>query len=482
MIARISSALLVAQLAALAIAPAAHAQDAPVVFVHGIASSGATWVAAAQRLGTVMRIAPHVADVPSFARLETQVATLDQQMSGLPGNTIAVGHSQGGLIAREWSRSRPVKGILTLGTPHGGSQLAARGLDLIHFNSLIYDVAGLVGTFGAGGDVAWIASALAGHLAHVQLLSWSTAASLASSVAVASLAPVAPQLVPGSAFLSSLNSPGNLARESVAVSKRAGLVYIANDYWRAGVAVGLSPENREWAWWVIQGMPPVFDAVAAYLDVNYPNSFTGRSLAGRLRDLSGLTRNLDPMWCWAVTGDNQCRIPHDGIVSIADQVYPNAANFVVAGPAHTQETGNSDGPIRSVLSAVMGVPSRGDPPPPPAPGGPGPGSLTAGQRLYADQEIRSANGGAVLRYQSDGNLVLYGPGGVTLWASGSGGAAGRAELQTDGNFVIYDASDTPIWATGTQAPGGYLTVRDEGFLMLYSAQNVALWWTGSGTP
>lgn len=482
MIARLVVALLLVQLTALAGPVSSGAQDVPVAFVHGFAASGQTWEGAAQRLAGVLRIAPHIANLRSTDRLETQAASLGQQMSGLAANTIAVGHSQGGLVAREWSKSRPLKGLLTLGTPHGGALLSARGLDLIHFNSLVYNVAGLVGGFGAGGDVAWIAAGLSAHLAYVQLLSWSTAASLASSVAVAALVPVAPQLAPGSAFLSALNAEPNLVREAVSIPQRAGLVYVADDYWRGGVAVGLSPENREWAWWVMQVMPPVFDAVAAYIDVNYPSSVAGRSLASGLRDLSGLTRNLDPMWCWAVTGDNLCRIPHDGIVSVVDQVYPGAVNYVVSGPAHTQETDRSDGAIRAVLSGVMGVPSRGAPPPPPPPGGIPPGSLLPGQRLYADQEIRSAANGAVLRYQSDGNLVLYGSGGAVLWASDTGGAPGRAEMQTDGNLVIYDASGTPIWATDTYAPGGYLTVRDAGFLMLYTAQHVGIWWTGNGTP
>lgn len=484
MSARLCQALVLALGCAGLLPAVARAQDVPVVFVHGIFANSSSWNATAQRLAAVVRMAPHVAELPSTARFETQVATLDGQMRALPANTIAVGHSQGGLIAREWSRSRPLTGILTLGTPHGGSQLAARGLDLINFNYLVYNVAGLAGTYGAGGEFAWIASAIASHLAHTQLLSWATASSLASSVAVASVVPVAPQLVPGSAFLGTLNSGANLARESAGIAKRVGLVYAAHDYWRAGAAVALSPDNREWAWWVMQVMPPVFDSVAAYLDVNYPASnLVARSFAARLRELAGLTRNMDPMWCWGVTGDSLCRIPHDGVVAVTDQVYPNALNLTVTGPAHVQETHRSDAEIRGVLTGVMGVASRGAAPPPPVPGGPGPGSLTAGQRLYANQEVRSANGAVVLRYQPDGNLVLYGSGGSVLWTSDtSGTSAGRAEMQTDGNFVIYDAGNVPIWATDSYAPGGYLTVRDEGFLMLYDGANVGIWWTGSGTP
>ncbi len=484
MIARGVVVLLLVQLTSLALALRAGAQDIPVVFVHGIYSNGETWRATSQRLASVMQIQPSVAELPSTAVLETQTATLDGQMRSLPANTIAVGHSQGGLIARQWSRSRPLGGILTLGTPHGGSQLVGRGLDLVHFNYMVYNLVGLAGAYGAGTEFAWIAANIAAHLAQTQLLSWSVAASITSSIAVGAVVPVAPQLAPGSAFLASLNTGSNLARESNAVPKRVGLVYTARDYWRAGAAVGLSPDNREWAWWVMQAMPPVFEYVAAYLDNNYPPwNLPARSFAARLRDLAGLTREMDPMWCWAVTGDRLCRIPHDGIVSVVDQVYPGGLNFNVSGPAHTQETRSSDAEIRGVLSGIMNVPSRGAPPPPPPPGGPGPGSLTAGQRLYANQEIWSASNDTVLRYQGDGNLVLYAADGTPLWASDTAGAsAGRAELQTDGNFVVYDGAGVPVWDTGSDAPGGYLTVRTGGYLMLYDASSVGIWWTGSGTP
>ena len=158
------------------------------------------------------------------------------------------------------------------------------------------------------------------------------AASITSSIAVGAVVPVAPQLAPGSAFLGALNTGSNLAREANAVPKRVGLVYTARDYWRAGAAVGLAPESREWAWWVMQVMPPVFEYVAAYLDTNYPPwNLPARSYAARLRDLAGLTRDMDPMWCWAVTGDRLCRIPHDGIVSVVEQHYPGGSELQCLG-------------------------------------------------------------------------------------------------------------------------------------------------------
>jgi pimeloyl-ACP methyl ester carboxylesterase len=467
----------------------AAAQDVPVVFVHGIFSSAETWRATSQRLAGTLQIAPYLVDMPSTAVLETQTAVLNSALGGLPANAIAVGHSQGGLISRQWSRTKSMRGILTLGTPHTGSQLTARGLDLINFNYMVYNLAGLAIGTSSTPDFAWLVYAgLQVYLSQAQWLSWNGAATIASSVAVAGYVPVATQLVPGSGFINNLNTSGNLAREDLAVSKRVALAYTANDYWRAGIAVGLAPSLREEAWTVIRTTPPIFDFTAAWLDTTFPPThFLARSFAMKMRQLAAVMRDMDPQWCWAVTGDRGCTIPHDGIISVTNQRYPGpgALNFGVNGPAHTQETRQSDAVISSVLTGVMGVVARGAPPPPPSGGGGGGGAdtLTGGQRLYADQQIASSDGAIALRYQSDGNLVLYGPGGSVLWDAGTWGhSAGRAEMQTDGNFVIYDAGGTPVWATGSSASGAYLKVHREGYVMIHDASNVAIWWSGSGEP
>lgn len=467
-------------------AAAATAQDTPVVFLHGFASSQDTWHAAATRLSATLRIEPHRVNLPWHEAIETQAATAQNAKGGLPPSTIAVAHSQGGVVARQWSRSKPLSGILTLGTPHTGSLLARRALDLIHFNYTLYNLVGLATSFGAGTEFEWIYAALRSHYTTALQLSWTTAARLASTVAVVGYVPVAPQLEPGSAFLAGLNGGGNLARESAAIRHRVGLTFAADQYWRAGVAVGLAPESRDWVWSAMVVLPPTFEYAAAYIEQHYgPLNMPARSFAARLRDLAGAIRELDPMWCWAVTDDRLCRVPHDGIVSVVNQAYPGAMNFGVTGPAHTQETERSDREISSVLTGIMGVTTRGQAPTIPPTGGTagGPGTLTAGMRLYPDQEVVSPAGTAVLRYQSDGNLVLYGTSGTTLWASDTDGyTAGRAELQSDGNFVVYDAYGVPRWASGTSAAGAYLRVHDQGHAMVHAASGVGLWWTGSGNP
>lgn len=464
----------------------AAAQDTPVVFVHGFASSQQTWQAAAARLAATLRIEPHGVDLPWHETVETQAGVLQAAKGGLPASSIAVAHSQGGLVSRQWSRSKPLFGVLTLGTPHTGALLSQRALDVIGFNHALYNLVGLATSFGRGTTFEWVYTALRSVYDTTLQLSWGTAARLGGTLAVMNYVPVAPQIVPGSAFLLGLNGPGNLAREGSAIKRRVGLTFTADQYWRAGLGVGLAPDQREWVWGAMITLPPTFDYAAAVVEQHYgPLNMAARSFAARLRDLAGAVRELDPLWCWAVTDDRLCRIPHDGIVSVVNQVYPGAMNFAVAGPAHTQETERSDREIASVLTSVMGVTTRASAPPPPPAGGTGggAGSLTAGMRLYPDQQVVSPGGSVALRYQSDGNLVLYASGGVVLWASDTDGfSAGHATLQGDGNFVVYDAQGIPRWASGTSAAGAYLQVHDAGYAMVHDVSGVGLWWTGSGTP
>ncbi len=53
----------------------------------------------------------------------------------------------------------------------------------------------------------------------------------------------------------------------------------------------------------------------------------------------------------------------------------------------------------------------------------------------------SADGAYDAVMQTDGNLVVYGPGGVN-WSSGTGVAGSFLAMQSDGNAVIYAPSGT----------------------------------------
>ncbi|MDI1435954.1 matrixin family metalloprotease [Polyangium sorediatum] len=106
------------------------------------------------------------------------------------------------------------------------------------------------------------------------------------------------------------------------------------------------------------------------------------------------------------------------------------------------------------------------------------GSLNAGQGLSAEQSVWSCDGRFQLKYQSDGNLVLY-MGSSPLWATGTNGAGGdRVLMQEDGNLVIYNASGHPVWATntpGTSNRYANLAVQNDGNVVLYRTGGGVAW-------
>jgi hypothetical protein len=199
------------------------------------------------------------------------------------------------------------------------------------------------------------------------------------------------------------------------------------------------------------------------------------------QEASSTLRQLDPYWCWAVTDDRTCATSHDGVVATPAQYFPGGTNLGFYGPAHIREIASSPDILRDVFSNVLRIQLRGDTPTPPVPppGQPGPWSLTAGQQLTPETEIRSANGVYALRYQSDGNLVIYSPDGP-IWSTDTAGqSAGVVEMHGDGNLVIYNAGGEAIWASGTNGfEGSYTNIQDDGHLVIFDPTNVPIWWSG----
>jgi tyrosinase len=120
------------------------------------------------------------------------------------------------------------------------------------------------------------------------------------------------------------------------------------------------------------------------------------------------------------------------------------------------------------------------PPTGPAPQGP---DMRAGEVLGRDGAIRSANERVTLTYQSDGNLVLYGPAGA-MWASGTDGQpVGATVMQADGNLVIYGPGSLYVWDSATDLnPGSHLAVQDDGNAVIYRPDGAPIWATGTQLP
>jgi peptidoglycan hydrolase-like protein with peptidoglycan-binding domain len=106
------------------------------------------------------------------------------------------------------------------------------------------------------------------------------------------------------------------------------------------------------------------------------------------------------------------------------------------------------------------------------------GWLNAGQGLGKEQSVRSCDGRFELKFQSDGNLVIY-QGGSALWGSGTNGAGGdRVIMQEDGNLVIYKSTGQAVWASGTSGSSNHhanLAVQNDGNVVIYRTGGGVAW-------
>ena len=98
-----------------------RAQDRPTVFVHGLRGDPGSWQPAADRLRGALEISTYVPALPWADHFETQAGDLQRQLGSLPTNALAIGHSNGGIVSRQWSMQHPLGGIVTAGpAAHGG--------------------------------------------------------------------------------------------------------------------------------------------------------------------------------------------------------------------------------------------------------------------------------------------------------------------------------------------------------------------------
>lgn len=95
--------------------------------------------------------------------------------------------------------------------------------------------------------------------------------------------------------------------------------------------------------------------------------------------------------------------------------------------------------------------------------------ITRTEQLRLGDYIQSnvhPNGSIVrLTMQGDGNLVLRNIStNHACWHSGTRGMGGvRVKYQQDGNFVMYNAANDPVWSSGTRGePGGTVNINPQG--------------------
>jgi len=94
--------------------------------------------------------------------------------------------------------------------------------------------------------------------------------------------------------------------------------------------------------------------------------------------------------------------------------------------------------------------------------------LRSNETLIPQQSIFSNDNRFELRFQVDGNIVLY-FGATVLWSSATANGEGMVlGMQGDGNLVLYSPDLTALWASGTAgSSGAFLRVQNDGNVVMY---------------
>jgi pimeloyl-ACP methyl ester carboxylesterase len=482
------------------------AQDQPVVFIHGLNSSGSTWDSAAPYVSERLSVATAQPSQSWWRTYEEQGAELQWNWGiWLPSSTIAIGHSNGGVVAREWSKYRPLDAIVTLGTPHQGAPFVSHIYDWLNFNNagIWYDV-NLVSAFSSPHNthLFWILNSLLAD--PLNWARWFHGYVSYQSLAVMGLhlaLPVLEEMKSPSPYNQQLNSGANLSREASFVGRRIGLVDVPRNFYYGGpLRLLVPPEYADDAAFALHAAATALYVYGAYVQASADTAdpygvVDANDKASWMMTLGQWLNDVDVVWCSLVSSPgpisySACQ-PNDSIVPMSSQSYPGAdQNVLFEGVAHTFETSYSSDALVYVLHTMLGVPERWAPEPEPPPYEPPPDPPSAppdhphggdilepAEHLYPDQARVSNNRRFTLLYQTDGNLVIYRDGWEPIWASGTEGTIpGQALMSRDGNFIILDVDGNCIWASNTGGnDGAYLDMQDDGNLVVYDVYLQPLW-------
>lgn len=333
--------------------------------VHGLGSSGETWPTAEQRLVQEFgsRVAIYRPDLPSTSTYVAQGGILANNTQAWSNGAIFVGHSNGGIVSRMASRysGNTYRGIVTVGTPHGGSALfqnvdAVGGLALSTAADMAIPITRYSNLPG-GGD-------LQTFLVWAEAVTYTGLFSLATSFIVDQFVNLAvgdlrTEMTPGSAFNTNLNHDSTLTRENQQMpGRRFGIVSIQPQI--GGYLCGLAFSQTSCAQ-AQYALADLYYDTYLYYQLEYQNPENpaaeqqARYYAYEWVIGSQALYNLDPRYCTLYTGI-QYSCEGDGIVGRQAQMYPGlgASQLIVTnGPIHTAET-SSDAVYQRMVPLFRG--------------------------------------------------------------------------------------------------------------------------------
>lgn len=105
--------------------------------------------------------------------------------------------------------------------------------------------------------------------------------------------------------------------------------------------------------------------------------------------------------------------------------------------------------------------------------------MDSGDELFMGQRLITADNKYQLVYQSDGNLVIYGPSGA-LWASHKYSATPyRIAMNPNGDLVAYRKDGTSYWSSGSPGNNGATLRLKDGDLAILAPNGGVRWNTGT---
>jgi len=352
--ARRTALVIAASLCVLGPAPADAQQ---VAFAHGFRADGSadSWGYLPQRLADRFPSLSYITPTTGWDRsLSSQGLSLHYEMAnaGFSSNAILFGHSNGGLVSREATRYRSARGVITVGTLHGGAPLADNlgGVgwwsDVVWISNFLpawyYDWFLWCGGCYFGYEdygLLWLAVPLDYFMA-----AWGGSASFFTAYVGLTANDALNDMGPWSAFIANLNSEANLNREASQIPVRVG---IGSQVWSEYYGImwqGLLPSQADWL--------SVIQYLAAYVSLiefynwyfywDYQDPYYWDKTMGAWLWLlaAGADFAIDPMWCILMGAwNNWWCAPSDGIVPLDRQRFPGpgAINIDIVGPAHTKE-------------------------------------------------------------------------------------------------------------------------------------------------
>ena len=368
----------------LCVVPPAAAQDRDTVFLHGLRSDPSQWNAAVGHLAPQLAIRPYQPALDWRAFFEVQAAALEHDLAGqLSGDVIAVAHSNGGVVARQWTKNRDLRSLITLGSPNQNAPLANHIFEWLRFLDDVFVRVSNVNTVYAKGvdhDVWWWLPAQWIPRFNAAFDVWNTANNGPVALGFDVSMPVMPEMRVASSYMSSLNSLSNLNREAAEIRDRVAIVSVPADFDHGGPFRVIDPGNYE-AWHNGLNITGIaLDGLAGIVRILAEPSDQGAfDLADQISSVAEWFLQFEEIWCRSVSDPSPYALgrcyEHDGVVPAWSQTYDYPrVPFILElnGPVHTHEMAESDDQLFQALTTVAHVELRdgGQPPaisPPPVP-------------------------------------------------------------------------------------------------------------------